>query len=252
MARNVEVRGPDDRPRRHAGAHGTGQVMERESAEGRDRVDVAYVWPHTLRLPERPPKLVYLDLNHLIELAKALAGHRDGEAHVDVLTACLRAVEDGRAVFPISDSIYAEIYANSPRHLLWRLETMALMSDVGLPVAHVRNQVASAIDVVVHTARLRDGRRVVFQIATVEGLQDGEPLVSEIFAFRPRDGSRGGFVATGQVPPLARVLAERGEAGVEGLFDPGSDDGRTRRRVGGVPPQPPSPAPDDRSLVGVG
>jgi pilus assembly protein CpaF len=47
---------------------------------------------------------------------------------------------------------------------------MALMSDVDLPIAHVRAQVASAIDLVVHTARLRDGRRVVFQIAGVDDL----------------------------------------------------------------------------------
>ena len=46
---------------------------------------------------------------------------------------------------------------------------MAMMSDVELPVAHVRAQVAGAIDVVVHMARLRDGRRVAFQVATVDG-----------------------------------------------------------------------------------
>ena len=57
--------------------------------------------------------------------------------------------------------------------LLWRLETMALMSDVDLPVAHVRAQVAGGIDLVVHTARLREGRRVVMQIATVDGLDEG-------------------------------------------------------------------------------
>lgn len=48
--------------------------------DGGDRVDFAYLWPQSLRLPLRPPKLVYLDLNHWIALAKALAGHRDGEA----------------------------------------------------------------------------------------------------------------------------------------------------------------------------
>jgi hypothetical protein len=77
--------------------------------DGADRIDVAYVWPQTLRLPQRPPKLVYLDLNHWVALAKALAGHRDGEAHVEALTGCIGAVEQGRAVFPISDSIYFEI-----------------------------------------------------------------------------------------------------------------------------------------------
>ncbi len=54
---------------------------------------------------------------------------------------------------------------------LWRLETMALMSDVDLPVAHVRAQVVSAIDLVVHTARLRDAGGSVFQIAGRRRLQ---------------------------------------------------------------------------------
>lgn len=77
--------------------------------DGAERTDVAYVWPRTLRLPARSPRLVYLDLNHWIELAKALSGHPDGEAHSEVLAACLRALEDRTAVFPISDTIYIEI-----------------------------------------------------------------------------------------------------------------------------------------------
>ena len=69
----------------------------------------AYTWPTTLRLPPHPPKLVYLDLNHWIALAKALAGHRGGEEHKETLLACVDAVERGVAVFPISDSIYVEV-----------------------------------------------------------------------------------------------------------------------------------------------
>lgn len=75
----------------------------------------SYEWPQTLRLPSRPPKLVYLDLNQWIALAKAMAGHRDGEAYKDVLTRCLGAVDRGEAVFPISDSIYLEISKNGSR-----------------------------------------------------------------------------------------------------------------------------------------
>lgn len=89
---------------------------------------------------------------------------------------------------------------------------MAMMSDVDLPVAHVRTQVAGAIDVVVHMARLRDGRRLAFQVATVDGVDPaGDPIVTEIFGFRPRLGPDGAFVATGVVPPLAKTLAGRGQ-----------------------------------------
>ncbi|HET7438079.1 MAG TPA: hypothetical protein VFJ56_01160 [Nitrospira sp.] len=69
----------------------------------------SYVWPQTLRLPPRPLKVVYLDLNHWVALAKAMAGHSDGEASADVLTGCLSALERGGVAFPISDSIYFEI-----------------------------------------------------------------------------------------------------------------------------------------------
>jgi hypothetical protein len=76
---------------------------------GADRVDVEYVWPTTLRSPSRPPTLVYLDLNHWVSLSKAMANHVDGRDHEEILRACLRAVEDGIAVFPISDTLYTEI-----------------------------------------------------------------------------------------------------------------------------------------------
>ncbi len=89
----------------------------------------SYVWPQTLRLPSRPLKVVYLDLNHWIALAKAMAGHRAGEAYVEVLTVCLRASESGEAVFPISDSIYFEISKIGPYrqrlHLCEVIETMS-------------------------------------------------------------------------------------------------------------------------------
>ena len=77
--------------------------------DGATRVDVPYLWPSTLRAPHRPPKLVYLDLLHWIRLAKALTGHSDGKSAVEVLDACVRAREEGRALFPIADAIYIEI-----------------------------------------------------------------------------------------------------------------------------------------------
>jgi hypothetical protein len=81
----------------------------RMMSEGSKRVDVPYIWPRTLVVPPRPPKLVYLDLNHWISLAKAGVGHREGEKFKEVLAMCLDAVDQGRAVFPISDSIYSEV-----------------------------------------------------------------------------------------------------------------------------------------------
>jgi pilus assembly protein CpaF len=74
-------------------------------------------------------------------------------------------------------------HANSPRDLLRRLETMALMSDVGLPVEHVREQIASTIDLLLHLSRIADGRRVVSRVAAAEGLDGGNIILRELFRF---------------------------------------------------------------------
>ena len=117
------------------------------------------------------------------------------------------------------------------------------MSDVDLPAAHIREQVAAAVDVVIHMARLHDGRRAALHVSVVEGCRDGEPVVREVFSFRSRR-SRGGsasdgeFVATGVVPDLTGVLAERGEQLPPRLFVEGSDspgEGQPRERLERVP-----------------
>ena len=71
--------------------------------------DADSLWPTTLHLPACPLKLIYLDLNHWIELSKTHSEHQDGKKHKYVLDACIKAVHEGRAVFPISEYIYAEI-----------------------------------------------------------------------------------------------------------------------------------------------
>ena len=122
------------------------------------------------------------------------------------------------------DGSLSTAHANSCRHLLWRLETMAMMSDVELPAAHIRNQVASAIDVVVQLARLRDGRRVVWEIAAVEGTHRGEPVVSPLLPVpRTRRETKGVSRRRESVPRVADVLADRGEDVGDWLFEEGPD-----------------------------
>lgn len=77
--------------------------------EGNDRSDTPYVRPATLLPPTRPPKLVYLDLNHWISLAKAHAGVPGGADFRNALDACIAARATGAAKFPLADSIYIEI-----------------------------------------------------------------------------------------------------------------------------------------------
>src|SRR5437773_113160 len=143
--------------------------------------------PHVVGLEARPPNVEgrgEITVRDLVRNALRMRPDRIivGEVRGGEALDMLQAMNTGH------EGSLSTAHANSPRHLLWRLETMALMSDVELPVAHVREQVASAIDVIVHMARLRDGRRVVQEIAAVEGVADGEPVVTEIFGVRPRAG----------------------------------------------------------------
>ena len=167
------------------------------NVEGRGEVTVRDLVRNALRM--RPDRIIVGEV-------------RGGEA-LDML----QAMNTGH------DGSLSTAHANSPRHLLWRLETMALMSDVDLPAAHIRNQVAGALDVIVQLARLRGGRRVVAEVAVVDGTKRGEPVVSSVFKFRPRSGAGGEFEAVGFVPDLANVLAERGEEIDPELFAAGSD-----------------------------
>jgi pilus assembly protein CpaF len=178
--------------------HVIGLEARPANVESRGEVTVRDLLRNALRM--RPDRLVIGEV-------------RGGEA-LDML----QAMNTGH------DGSLSTAHANSARHALWRLETMALMSDVDLPVAHVRAQVAGGIDVVVHTARLREGRRVVMQIATVDGLDEGGDLaITEAFGFRPRVGRDGAFVATGRMPAVAAALMGRVSLD-ERWFDAGVDE----------------------------
>ena len=189
-----------------------------------DAAELRLTKPHVVGLEARPPNVEgkgEVTVRDLVRNALRMRPDRIivGEVRGGEALDMLQAMNTGH------DGSLSTAHANSPRHLLWRLETMALMSDVDLPAAHVRDQVSSAIDIVVQMARLRDGRRVVFEIASVEGLRDGDPLVREVFGFRPRLGRAGDFVATGETPRVASQLAERDESLPDALFTPGPDSG---------------------------
>jgi pilus assembly protein CpaF len=105
-------------------------------------------------------------------------------------------------------------HANTPRDMLNRLETMILMTGYELPLRFIREQIASAVDVIVHTARLRDGSRKVVSITEVYGSEDDDILTQEIFAFEQtafRDGRiEGSLKPTGVRPTFMDAFKVRG------------------------------------------
>jgi pilus assembly protein CpaF len=81
------------------------------------------------------------------------------------------------------DGSLTTLHANTPRDAISRLETMILMAGLELPIRVVREQIASAIDVIVQQTRLRDGSRKVTQITEVAGLEGDTVVLSDIFKF---------------------------------------------------------------------
>lgn len=104
-------------------------------------------------------------------------------------------------------------HSNGPADMISRLETMVL-SGANLPVEVVRRQIASAIDIIVHLARLRDGSRKVMEITEVIGLQDGEVLLAPLFRFE-ESGTDEGQVA-GRLT-VQHMLRDRHKLAMAGL-----------------------------------
>jgi len=187
-----------------------------------DAAELRLAKPHVVSLEARPANVEgrgAVTVRDLVRNALRMRPDRIivGEVRGGEALDMLQAMNTGH------DGSLSTAHANSPRHLLWRLETMAMMSDIGLPVGHVRAQVASAIDVIAHMARLSNGRRVVLEVATVDGVHEGEPVLTSLFRFRPRIGARGVFESTGVVPELAHELADVGVEVPKDLFAPGPD-----------------------------
>ncbi|MFV0444250.1 MAG: CpaF family protein [Planctomycetaceae bacterium] len=112
------------------------------------------------------------------------------------------------------DGSLTTIHSNSPRDALSRLETMVLMAELDLPSRAIREQIASAIDVIVYVRRYDDGMRRIERITELTGMEELTPQLQDLFVFRQtgREDRRvvGEFRATGIVPRLVYELRERG------------------------------------------
>ncbi|MCL4848614.1 MAG: CpaF family protein [Acidobacteria bacterium] len=114
------------------------------------------------------------------------------------------------------------IHANSPRDALSRLETMVLLAGTELPSRAVREQIVSALQLLVHVRRHEDGVRRIDSIAEVTGMEGVTPLLQDLFVYRRRgrDGRKlvGDFVATGIVPRVVEELRDTGASMPLDLF----------------------------------
>jgi pilus assembly protein CpaF len=107
------------------------------------------------------------------------------------------------------DGSLTTLHANTPRDAISRLETMTLMSGLDLPVRVIREQVASAVDLIVQQSRLRDGARKVTQVTEVAGMEGDTVVLTDIFKFEQTGVMQDG-----------KVLGELKPTGIRPLFTP--------------------------------
>jgi pilus assembly protein CpaF len=137
---------------------------------------------HVVTLESRPPNLEgsgEITIRDLLRNALHMRPDRIivGECRSGEALDMLQAMTTGQ------DGSLSTGHANSPRDMLRRLETMVLMTGYDLPLRAIREQIASAVDLIVHTARLKDGSRKVVDITEVYGIDDDEILTQDIFTF---------------------------------------------------------------------
>ncbi|MEO6604926.1 MAG: ATPase, T2SS/T4P/T4SS family, partial [Aeromicrobium sp.] len=119
------------------------------------------------------------------------------------------------------------LHANTPRDAIARLETMSLMAGMDLPMRAIREQVASAVDVIIHLARMRDGSRRITAITEVLGMEGDVVVLQDAFVFDYAAGVdaqgryRGAQISTGIRPRFTDTFELMGIAyDLDGL-DPG-------------------------------
>ncbi len=171
-----------------------------------DSAELSLQQPHVVRLETRPPNL-------------------EGKGEVtqrDLVKNCLRMRPDriivgevrGAEVFDMlqamstgHDGSIATIHANSPRESIGRLEMMMLLGGFSIPQRAMRQQIASAVNIVVHVSRLSDGTRKVMKISEVSGMEGETIMMQDLFEF-----VRGGIGADG------RMLGEFRSTGIRSTY----------------------------------
>ena len=180
-----------------------------------DAAELRLQQPHVVRLESRPPNIESrgeVTIRDLVRNALRMRPDRIvvGEVRGGEALDMLQAMNTGH------DGSISTIHANSPRDVLSRLETMTLMSGMDLTVRAVREQVASAIQMIVHQARLKDGTRRITHVTEVVGMEGDIITLQDLFLFDFRAGFddngrfRGQLQPTGLRPYFTQKLEDVG------------------------------------------
>ena len=187
-----------------------------------DAAELRLQQPHVVRLEARPPNIEGKGAVPIRDLVKNCLRMRPdriivGECRGGEALDMLQAMNTGH------DGSLTTVHANSPRDVISRLETMVLMSGMELPSRAIREQIASAVDIIIHESRLSDGSRKVTSITEVTGLEGSQIVMQEIFAFKQTGVDENGKIIgamkpTGSVPTWIDQLKSRGIELDMGMF----------------------------------
>ena len=189
-----------------------------------DAAELKLMQPHVVRLEARPPNIEGRGAVSIRDLVKNCLRMRPdriivGECRGGEALDMLQAMNTGH------DGSLTTVHANSPRDVISRLETMVLMSGMELPSRAIREQIASAVDIIIHESRLSDGSRKVVAISEVTGLEGQQIVMQDIFTFRQTGVDEHGHVTgtfgpTGAMPTFYEHLRSRGLRLDPAMFDP--------------------------------
>jgi pilus assembly protein CpaF len=170
--------------------------------------------PHVITLESRPPNAEgrgAVSIRDLVRNALRMRPDRIvvGEVRGAEALDMLQAMNTGH------EGSLTTVHANSPRDVVSRLETMVLMAGFDLPVRAIREQIASAVDLIVHTERLADGSRRLMAITEVQGTEGEVVTLQDLFSYEPGPHGKEG---TGALTPTGlrpRKLDQIGRSGVD-------------------------------------
>lgn len=187
-----------------------------------DAAELQLPQDHWIALESRPPNLEGKGAIQIRDLVKNSLRMRPdrivvGECRGGEALDMLQAMNTGH------DGSLTTLHANTPRDAIARMETMVLMSGMELPVRAIREQIASAVDIIVQQTRFADGTRKICYITELSGMEGDVITLQDIFYFKQEgfDGEgrvRGRFVASGFVPSFYDDLQRRGIAVNMGIF----------------------------------
>ena len=179
-----------------------------------DAAELKLIQPNLVSLESRPSNLEgkgEVPIRDLVKNALRMRPDRIvvGECRGGEAIDMLQAMNTGH------DGSLTTIHANNPRDVLSRLEVLVLMAGIELPVTAIREQVASAVDIIIQQTRFPCGSRKITRITEVVGIESGTVQLQDIFKYEPSGVDeqlriQGEFVATGSIPTFYEELRNIG------------------------------------------